>query len=37
MFLFCKKEILLFLFVQLRKSAGMSCNSVESPGKVLEL
>ena len=37
MFLFCKKEILLLLFVQLRKSAGMSCNSVESPGKVLEL
>ena len=37
MFLFCKKEILLFLFVQLRKSPRMSCNSVESPGKVLEL
>ena len=37
MLLFCKKEILLFLFVQLRKSPRMSCNSVASPEKVLEL
>ena len=39
MFLFCKKEILLLLFVQLRKSPGKSLNFVAgksetSPGSV---
>ena len=37
MFLFCKEEILLLLFVRRGKSPGKSWNSVESAGKVLEL
>ena len=36
MFLFYKKEILLWLFVLLRKSLGKSWNRVENSGKVLE-
>ena len=32
---YCKKEILLLLFLQLCKSPGKSWNFVESPGKVL--
>ena len=32
MFLFCKKEILLLLFVQLRKSPGIGLELESSPG-----